>query len=382
MSVVKAKQSAEGEAGCFGIIQHHTYTSSRSIRAAGMGCTSSKVQQKPLEEDDEVASCNESTAILSTNSGHGEAEESRPASPVALQPNSSISTQGGPSLLPLATQGTLRALTEGSDAWRAAHHIEVGGETITDESGLQMRTPRLHSDRGLHFAAKSGDLALVHKLLSANSNRGDGSIVDGTASEDTAATAETTTTKGKVVPLSEGTAPNSPSTDLDERGMWGNTPLLVATQYAHPQVALALIRGGANGCLENERQATALHYSCAEGLIDVSRALLLVGKRVEVDPPAAMVHHPGVYGGRTVPVTPLSAAALGGHTDLVQLLVEHGAQVDRKVLLRGADGKERGGGSSCADGKGWSALTGAARFGHTKTCLVLIEHGANFMDQV
>ncbi|CAM9266505.1 unnamed protein product, partial [Laminaria digitata] len=56
--------------------------------------------------------------------------------------------------------------------------------------------------------------------------------------------------------------------------MWGNTPLLVATQYAHPQVALALIRGGANGCLENERQATALHYSCAEGLIDVSRALL------------------------------------------------------------------------------------------------------------
>lgn len=358
-----------------------------------MGCTSSKVQQKPPEEQrppDEDASCKESI-----NSGRGgaggEAEESRPASPVAvLELNTTRASQSErPLPPPLPRLSTLSLATQ----LLAADGVEVGGETITDESGLQMRTPRLHSDRGLHFAAKSGDLPLVHKLLSKGDRIVD-SIIEGAASDDDDTTTTTTTEattatngkgkgKGVLSPAgTQGTAPNSPSTDLDERGMWGNTPLLVATQYAHPQVALALIRGGANGCLQNERQATALHYSCAEGLTDVSRALLLIDKRVEVDPPAAMVHHPGVGGGRTVPVTPLSAAATGGHTELVQLLVGHGAQVDRKVLLRRADGELRGGGSSCADGKGWSALTGAARFGHTETCLVLIEHGASFMVEV
>ena len=362
-----------------------------------MGCASSKVQQKPPEEQSvpgEDALCKES--INSGRGGGGEAEESRPASPVAvLESNTFTASQvERPLPLPLprlATQ-SLATQLEGGDAWRAVDAVEVGGETITYESGLQMRTPRLHSDRGLHFAAKSGDLPLVHKLLIRANAIVDGSI-EGMASEggDTATTtspaaAETTATttmgKGKGALSPDGTAPNSPSTDLNERGMWGNTPLLVATQYGHPQVALALIRGGANGCLANERQATALHYSCAEGLIDVSRALLLIDKRVEVDPPAAMVHHPGVGGGRAVPVTPLSAAAIGGHTELVQLLVEHGAQVDREVLLRRANGEERGGASPHADGKGWSALAGAARFGHTETCVVLIEHGANFMVEV
>lgn len=237
---------------------------------------------------------------------------------------------------------------------------EMEGETITDATGLQMRTPRTSTERGLHYAAKNGDLPLVHKLLGNNTG------------------SQQSRRQGKSSPR---TATSTPvAADLDQRGMWGNTPLILATQYAQPQVALALIAGGANTRLQNERQATALHFSCAEGLLDVARALLENG--ASVDPPVAAVHHPAVDGGQTVPVTPLSAASSGGHTDLVRLLVEHGAEVDRRVSPKRADGQDRRTSFSGTDGVGGSALTAAARYGHTETCLLLVDSGASVLLEV
>lgn len=323
-----------------------------------MGCASSKVGQKP---PDGIIATNHETSTAKHPLQSARAEESRSARLVAddsgeIQPNTK------------SPRSTANDNSDGS----AQREVQVEGETILDDSGLLMRTPRRSSERGIHHAAKSGDLPLVHELLGIS-----GSMAATKARN-------TTASRQNEVP-SDITAPNTPSADIDERGMWGNTPLLVAVQYAHSQVALALIDGGADARAENERHATALHYTCAEGLTNVGLALL--SKGVEVDPPAAVVHHPCMDGGRPVSLTPLLAAAIGGHVELVRLLMENGAKVDRQVLpycpRQDADVEEVAGGQlSCGEGRGMSALMGAARYGHTDTCLQLVDHGASLFAEV
>ncbi|KAJ1476984.1 ankyrin repeat-containing domain protein, partial [Baffinella frigidus] len=63
---------------------------------------------------------------------------------------------------------------------------------------------------------------------------------------------------------------------------------------------------------------------------------------------------PGVAGR-----TPLFAAALGGHTDILLLLLEHGADV------------------SVADDDGWTSLHIAAFLGREKVVRLLLEYGAD-----
>ena len=312
-----------------------------------MGCSPSKVQQSP------GSNVNERNGQTS--------EESRLAQPVfeSVGPTTTAAAKNGRK----DKVRPQKQLFQDAKARRAGEcDEEMEGETLTDASGLQMRTPRTCTDPGLHHAAKNGDLPLVHKLLSRSS--GPSQIRPADQVDQSVGRAESA---AQVV-------------DLDERGMWGNTPLHVATQYAQPQVALALIAAGASTCLENERRATPLHFCCAEGLVDVCRALLDNGANVE--PPVAVVHHPAVNGGQTVPVTPLSAASSGGHTELVRLLVERGADVDRRVTPVRANGGERRTSFSGTDGVGGSALTGAARYGHTETCLFLVDSGADVLLEV
>lgn len=312
-----------------------------------MGCVSSKVGHKAPEQAP-------GHAAHKDGRGESRAVESRPAQPVD-GPNGPLKFSGN------RTKGK----GTGGPKDHALHsEEETEGETVTDATGLQMRTPRTSTDRGLHYAAKNGDLLLAHKLLGNSTDTGSSS----SRTRDKSSPDRPTST---AVPV---------AVDIDERGMWGNTPLLVATQYAHPHVALALIARGANPCLENERRATALHYSCAEGLLDVGRALLENG--ADVDPPVAAVHHPAINRGQTVPVTPLLAASSGGHTELVRLLVERGAEVDRRVSPKRADGHERQTRFSGFDGVGGSALTAAAQYGHTETCLFLIDSGASVLLEV
>lgn len=314
-----------------------------------MGCTSSKVEQKPLDLDEELIKDTPPTSVKSSQ--RSEAEEYRPPLLVESRP------------------GNVVDLADGRSHDRCTRPVEAGenkgGETVTEESGLQIRTPRLAANRGLHFAAKIGDLTLVHTLLS-----------------NTAMLSSTDENAGAKSNLPfTGTVLSTPRADVDERGMWGNTPLLVATQYANPQVALTLIQNGADACVTNERQATPLHYSCAEGLVAVGQALLEKG--ADASPPAASVHHPSVDGGRTMLLTPMAAAATGGHTELVRLLLEHGAAADGGVShLKEEATKEMGGGHPHFDGGGMSPLMGAARFGHTATCHMLVDNGARLLAEV
>lgn len=318
-----------------------------------MGCNSSKVGQKPLEPSDVPK-----PTLLDRYPLGKDAEESRPAAPTTT-----------PLKILVPKPSTLKR----SDGLRLPQQLEedTEGETVVDESGLIMRTPRRPSARSLHVAAKSGDLSLVQDLLNLALS----------ASSRPGAAADVTLIQDNL--QGHRTAPNTPAAiDIDERGMWGNTPLLVAMQYAHEKVALAFVENGADVCAANERGATALLYACSEGCVDVGRALIERG--ADVDPPVAVVHHPGVDGGRTAKMTPLVSAAIGGHNELVRSLVENGATVDRRVNLssdtEGGAGDAEG--FSCEDSAGTSALMEAARHGHTLTCLLLVDSGARLLARV
>lgn len=324
---------------------------SRLCALQDMGCSSSKVAQKPPIE------------VRPTTSRDGEggatAEECRPALPTLEE-------------LLRATDESERSKSDKSR--QRGHGDAAEGETIVDESGLTMRTPRRPSDRSLHVAAKSGDLSLVQDILSCTFSSSKPDFID----KDVLNQEDTEGAKSK-----QNSTSNPPGVEIDEVGMWGNTPLLVATQYAHSEIALALMEKGADVRAANERGATPLLYACAEGTADVVRALLEKG--AEVDPPAAAIHHPGVHDSQTTELTPLISAAIGGHTELVRVLVESGAVVERRIA-NGSSGKTGeavpAGSTSCEDGEEMSALTGAARYGHTDTVFLLIDNGANLLSRV
>lgn len=279
-----------------------------------MGCTSSKVGQKPLDEHDPKFTSSEAMK-----------EEPRSGTP---------------------TDSQQRASVESARARVAPHVVDLAeseqpGSTLKDDSGLLMRTPRRSSERSLSQAAKCGDLALVREILDEH--------------------------PGKDV--------------VDERGLWGNTPLLVATQYAQEAVALALLDGGADPSTVNERRATPLHYACAEGLEQVARALLDSG--AEVDPPPAAIPHPRLSRREALCLTPLIAASTMGYCQVIRMLLEHGAQVDRFVYAS-SYGAADDDASSCGGDEqgGLSALMAAASHGHDDACLVMIDNGASICSKV
>ena len=314
-----------------------------------MGCHSSKVAQQPLEANKRPSRKNSDSKGTKLEA---DAEEFRAALPVAN---------------PKGSFEVVRMRKAGAGACREAEKIEeVEGETIEDESGLVMRTPRRSNERDLFFAARTGDLQLMHCLLGINCDDAATAVdADSTSMHDTLHSYKMGSTARLV--------------DVNERGMWGNTPLLVATQYGHANVALVLLQAGADARAENERHATALHYSCADGRIDVCRAL--VDNDADANPPAAAVHHPCVDGGRTLLLTPLSAAAIGGHVEIARLLLQHGAEVNRRVPAE-MPCKKNVRVSICAADEGMSPLMEAARHGRTDTCILLIDNGAELLAKV
>ena len=48
--------------------------------------------------------------------------------------------------------------------------------------------------------------------------------------------------------------------DMERRGMWENTPLLLACHYGHAAIALELLRRGASAAAVNEKGCTPLLY--------------------------------------------------------------------------------------------------------------------------
>ena len=121
--------------------------------------------------------------------------------------------------------------------------------------------------------------------------------------------------------------------DLNVRGMWGNTPLLVAAQYNHSEVAKLLIQVGADVTVVNDSGATALLYCCLEGQTELVD--LLLSKDAVVEPPPARVYNSQCES--HIRLTPLLAAAINGRTQIVSLLLEAGADPNRAIVITETD---------------------------------------------
>ncbi len=101
------------------------------------------------------------------------------------------------------------------------------------------------------------------------------------------------------------------------------TPLTTAIEHGRTEIALFLLQQGASPTARpgGYRKEKPLHFACRVGNHEVARRLLELG----VDVNDVMKPHNDPAGR-----TPLMDAAIGGHIQLLQLLVEEGAQLNAR----------------------------------------------------
>eukprot|EP00803_Ostreobium_quekettii_P007113 evm.model.scf_19.1 EVM.evm.TU.scf_19.1 scf_19:2560-6582(-) len=101
----------------------------------------------------------------------------------------------------------------------------------------------------------------------------------------------------------------------------GRSPLMIAAQYAHPQIAETLLKWDASLRCQNEYGYSALHYACITTLPETAAVV-----EVLVD---AGAH---VNASDAVGATPLFHAVGGGDEDVVRILLKGGATVNATNL--------------------------------------------------
>lgn len=110
--------------------------------------------------------------------------------------------------------------------------------------------------------------------------------------------------------------------DVNKRGMWNNTPLIVSCQYNHPEVCkLLLNQPGIDVTLHNEKGVTALLCACLEGM-EIAIIRDLIAKGASVAPKGASIYNSMTD--RTGSYSPISAAIVNGHISVVEELLLNG----------------------------------------------------------
>jgi ankyrin repeat protein len=115
---------------------------------------------------------------------------------------------------------------------------------------------------------------------------------------------------------SDSASVNPSNIGIDAQDLSGCTPLLIASQYGHPDLAAFLIRRGANPHAVDSSRDTALHWAAYKGSVEVCGLLLhLLGVEGQLDSLDAFGQ------------TPLHLASLRGNTDTVMFLMEEAESV-------------------------------------------------------
>lgn len=154
--------------------------------------------------------------------------------------------------------------------------------------------------------------------------------------------------------------------NLEDVGMWDNTPLLAACAYGRAEAALRLINHRANVCAKNEHGATPMHYAAVEGLKDVVDALLESARSKGGDAEATKLvtcEHAKVYNRHLdayAQRTPLCSAAESGFMEVASILIAAGAPLE-----------------DVDETEGRTPLWLAARHSRATCARLLIQHGAN-----
>ncbi|KAJ7187366.1 hypothetical protein C8R46DRAFT_288368 [Mycena filopes] len=132
--------------------------------------------------------------------------------------------------------------------------------------------------------------------------------------------------------------------DANQRDAMGNSLLDIAVKNESAQLVRILLDNRAD---PNAKHSKALTLAAATGHMETVQLLLNHG--AEVNPALARE-------------TPMQAAASNGHTRIVQLLLTHGAELSPANARR-------------------TSLNAAASNGHTKTVQLLLAHGAEVLEQ-
>lgn len=184
----------------------------------------------------------------------------------------------------------------------------------------------------LHWAATEGSIPIVNFLLKymegKNVNNG---LLSGSVSswKNESCISIHNSNHGEIRP-----AHHHP---INARDKAGCTPLLIASQYGHADLAAFLIKRGADPNAVDESKDTALHWAAYKGAVPVCGLLLhLNGIQDHLDAVDAFGQ------------TPLHLASLRGNTDVITYIIEQ-AEVHEDSA---ADGGSSGGGGASGTGVG------------------------------
>ncbi|XP_048242804.1 ankyrin repeat and KH domain-containing protein mask-like isoform X3 [Haliotis rufescens] len=128
------------------------------------------------------------------------------------------------------------------------------------------------ADRDLYYASRDGDLEEVKRLLT------------------------------------------TPGVDINSRGELSWTPVMVAAYRGHRDVVELLVSDGADVSLVDVNGNNILHHACMGGDVETVKCVLSL-RVVDINSRGRLSR------------TPVMEAALGGHRDVVELLVSEGADV-------------------------------------------------------
>lgn len=221
---------------------------------------------------------------------------------------------------------------------KLANMIEEG--TIDDSD------PHVDGVTAVHVAAQGGHLDCVNILIDAGA--------DVTVQDDEDRTPLLLAVKGNyadvaIALVKGGADPNTPYVDDD--GVSHNL-LFDSLVVENTEFASLLIESGADIYSEDEHKVTTLLQASHRGMTDIVKALISKNSRPEWVNTASDEN-----------ITPIIAASSEGHLDIVKMLVDAKADVNSK------------------DKDQTSALMAAAARGHTDIVEVLIKAGANINDQ-
>jgi len=177
----------------------------------------------------------------------------------------------------------------------------------------------------LHWAVTEGAIPLVSMLLTHLDER-PSSAGGGRAPSSSASGLSPLAGDGDAAGPPDGVAAGSAGIDATDSS--GCTPLLIAAQYGHPDLAAFLIRRGADPAAVDSSRDTALHWAAYKGTVEVCGMLLhMRGAEGHLDGTDAFGQ------------TPLHLASLRGNADAVSFLMEEACGVGGKGLGAPAGGR-------------------------------------------
>ena len=162
----------------------------------------------------------------------------------------------------------------------------------------------------LHWAVIEGTIPLVSMLLQHLEER------PSPPQRSTSVTSSSSLMKDESDLASDSASASASDVGIDAQDSSGCTPLLIASQYGHPDLAAFLIRRGADPHAIDSSRDTALHWAAYKGSVEVCGMLLhLLGVEGQLDALDAFGQ------------TPLHLASLRGNTDTVMFLMEEAESV-------------------------------------------------------